>query len=521
MKRYSYYLLSLTILFISSCSNNKFEQLNAVNQLIEQDRLDSAEIKLDEVDFTAFKNKQDVAYYNLIRCKLDYRQYRSQDSDTLINFSINVFQKTDNDSLLAESFYYKGVQQCEQGQIKEGFSNLLKAERAADNTSNIKLKQKIVEKIAEQYLYSGDGDLAKQYCEKNYNLSVKANNKEWLAYAHILYMVLYYTQGNKVKAKHALEKCEPYIKYVKGEQKSYLYAYIASFMLPDSINKAIEYINKAQEYGKNTNVFFVKSKIHQLQKEYDKSRSCLDSAYHISSSIHDKATITSNISKICESVQDYEGANIYNKQLINLKDSLYKQRQQNNIRGIMAQNEFEHRQFLFRQKISYFIFIIVILVCICVGIYIFFKFRSSKIKAKVLENQLLINLYSDKIKNLNEISSNKNNEVKQLQDKIDNLNHKQSKILYEGKALYENLVEGGTVVTWTKNDYLHFIEYYKLIDFPFVVQLNTDYDHLSPRYQLFEILSHMGKSDTDIERIMGVSNSTIRSTRTRIKSKKL
>ena len=52
MKRYSYYLLSLTILFISSCSNNKFEQLNAVNQLIEQDRLDSAEIKLDEVDFT-------------------------------------------------------------------------------------------------------------------------------------------------------------------------------------------------------------------------------------------------------------------------------------------------------------------------------------------------------------------------------------------------------------------------------------------------------------------------------------
>ena len=158
---------------------------------------------------------------------------------------------------------------------------------------------------------------------------------------------------------------------------------------------------------------------------------------------------------------------------------------------------------------------------ICIGIYIFFKFRSSKIKAEVLENQLLINLYSDKIKNLKEISTSKNNEVRQLQEKIENLNHKQSKVLYEGKTLYENLIAGSTVVTWTKKDYLHFIEYYKLIDLPFVVQLDTDYDHLSPRYQLFEILSHIGKNDVEIERIMGISNSTIRSTRTRIKSKKL
>lgn len=521
MKKLNYCLLGLIIFLNYSCSNGKFEQLDVVNQLIEQEQLDSAEIKLDEVDFTEFKSKQDVAYYNLIKYKLDYRQYRPMDSDTLINFSINVFQESDNDSLLAESYFYKGAQQCEQNQVKEGFSYLLKAEKVAENTSNISLKHKIVEKIAEQYIYSGDIDLAKHYCEKNYGLSVKANNKEWLAYAHILYMMLYYTQGNIVKAKQSIDKSEPYIKYVKGEQKSYFYANIANSMLPDSIQKATKYINKAMEYGKSSYVYFVKSKINLLQNEYDKSRACLDSAYLISNSLNDKATVTYNISRICESIQDYENANKYNKQLILLRDSIYKQRQQNNIRGIMAQNEFEHRQFLFHQKISYFVFTTLILICICIGIYIFFKFRSSKIKAEVLENQLLINLYSDKIKNLNEISSNKNNEVKQLQEKIENLNHKQSKILFEGKALYESLVEGSTIVTWTKNDYLHFIEYYKLIDLPFVVQLDTDYDHLSPRYQLFEILGHMGKNDSDIERIMGISNSTIRSTRTRIKSKKL
>ena len=246
MRKYKYYLWGLLLLLIYSCSHSKYEQLSSINQLIEQDQLDSAEIKLDEVDFTEFNNKKDVAYYNLIRCKLDY---------------------------------------------------------------------KIIERIAEQYIYSGDYDLAKQYCEKNYGLSIKANNKEWLAYAHMFYMILYYTQGNKVKAKYSLEKCEPYIKYVKGKQRSYFYANIASFMLPDSIQKATKYIYHALENDKNSYGFFVKSRIHQLQKEYDKSIAYLDSAYIFSRNINDRATITSNFSKLCESIKDYERANKYNKQL--------------------------------------------------------------------------------------------------------------------------------------------------------------------------------------------------------------
>ena len=95
MRKLNYCLIGLIILLNYSCSNGKFEQLDVVNQLIEQEELDSAEIKLDEVDYTVFKSEQSVAYYNLIKHKLDYRQYRPMDSDTLINFSINVFQKSE------------------------------------------------------------------------------------------------------------------------------------------------------------------------------------------------------------------------------------------------------------------------------------------------------------------------------------------------------------------------------------------------------------------------------------------
>ena len=58
MRKYKYYLWGLLLLLIYSCSHSKYEQLSSINQLIEQDQLDSAEIKLDEVDFTEFNNKK-------------------------------------------------------------------------------------------------------------------------------------------------------------------------------------------------------------------------------------------------------------------------------------------------------------------------------------------------------------------------------------------------------------------------------------------------------------------------------
>ena len=41
-----------------------------------------------------------------------------------------------------------------------------------------------------------------------------------------------------------------------------------------------------------------------------------------------------------------------------------------------------------------------------------------------------------------------------------------------------------------------------------------------PKYIFFAVLEHEGKSDEDILRIMGISESTLRSTRSRINSKK-
>ena len=91
----------------------------------------------------------------------------------------------------------------------------------------------------------------------------------------------------------------------------------------------------------------------------------------------------------------------------------------------------------------------------------------------------------------------------------------------DGESLYNHLLIGGSVSEWTNDQIRALIEHYKLQNYPLVHSLETDYDNLPLNHILFEILLDMGKSDSDIQRMMNITQTTIRSYRFRIKNKKL
>jgi DNA-directed RNA polymerase specialized sigma24 family protein len=110
-------------------------------------------------------------------------------------------------------------------------------------------------------------------------------------------------------------------------------------------------------------------------------------------------------------------------------------------------------------------------------------------------------------------------EIDQLQRRIDKLQADHTGMLARGKQRYEAICQGGTTVQWTRDDFVNYMEYYKMLDLAFVNELRSGYDRLSPKYMFFAAMEHQGKTDEDIMRIMGVSESTLRSTRSRIRSK--
>ena len=54
----------------------------------------------------------------------------------------------------------------------------------------------------------------------------------------------------------------------------------------------------------------------------------------------------------------------------------------------------------------------------------------------------------------------------------------------------------------------------------FVDSLDSEYDTLSPKYQFFLVMEHLGKTDKDIMHIMGLADGSIRSIRSRINKRR-
>ena len=113
--------------------------------------------------------------------------------------------------------------------------------------------------------------------------------------------------------------------------------------------------------------------------------------------------------------------------------------------------------------------------------------------------------------------------LNEAEAKLDVMKKEQTKssLYNDGESLYNHLMIGGVTYEWTSEQIRTLIEYYKLQNYPLINRLESEYDNLPLNHILFEILVDMGKSDQEIQRIMNISQTTIRSYRFRIKSKKI
>ena len=144
--------------------------------------------------------------------------------------------------------------------------------------------------------------------------------------------------------------------------------------------------------------------------------------------------------------------------------------------------------------------VIGVLLLVLVGIIIYYRRKVDLLQGQLNDAENELNI--------------RNRQLKESEEK--------GKSLYkDGEALLNHLMIGGSTTGWTPEQIGVLIEYYKIQNYPLVHSLETDYDNLSQNHILFESLVDMGKSDTEIQRMMNVSQATIRSYRFRIKNKKL
>ena len=112
-------------------------------------------------------------------------------------------------------------------------------------------------------------------------------------------------------------------------------------------------------------------------------------------------------------------------------------------------------------------------------------------------------------------------QISKLEAKINKLESKETKAVSNGKKCYDHVLMNHTILHWPEQNFLDFFDYYTLIDFPYVSLLKEDYCNLTPYQSFFMILvNRMNKDEAMTGRILNISNSSIRSMKSRINMKK-
>ena len=262
------------------------------------------------------------------------------------------------------------------------------------------------------------------------------------------------------------------------------------YLEEDSIDKANDIWNKALKQTNNNKTSLVKNSIFKAMRQQSLEQ------------------------------QDYLQANALADSILFGLESLYEVQKEEQLAEIQAKYDKETAVRDLREKYMGFGLWVLALTAIIIAFLGYKSRQGMKAKKELAESKIQLDAYTKKAAELESSGKASASGIKKLHDKINDLTHRHSGILAKGKELYEAIESGSTTVRWSKEDFINYLEYYKLHDLPFVSEMENDYNRLSPKYIFFAVLEHQGRSDEDIQRIMGVSDSTLRSTRSRINSKK-
>ena len=516
-KVFFFLIVSITF-YLCSCGNKTQQQLAYVDSLLNKELQDSAQRQMNCISRSAIHDDETRAYYNLLATRLLYREDKPIRNDSLIDFSISYYRKSGNSARLAECDYYKGGICEDRGNTKEAIDYLKKGEYLAKGLKDLNIIHKIDELLASVNENHNEYAISLHYAKKALALSRKAHNANWTANALQYIAVDYNNLGKNDSALTYFDQAKNLIKYTSPSTQADAYSNLAAIFSNTNPALAKEYILKAERISHNSTTYLVLSDLYERHMKYGQAMAMLDKAWSIAPLDHRpwilkrKAEIYSKEGKHIESEKLYRKA-------YNLRDSVNSITREKDLSKLQLDYAYQIRSLHTKQILYHAITTIIGIILMVLLIIFYQKYRFHKGKQIVMEKQALINLYQGQIIKLTQNGENTKKKIAELHLKINQLAKDQTDVYHQGKQLYDDLRNGGTTVSWGKDDFARFIEYYRLDHLELINSIEARYDNLSSKNIFFLILQEENTSNDRIMKIMGISAGAIRMINHRIKMK--
>lgn len=539
-------------LFIVSCSQNEIcSSLKTAEDII-NDNPDSTLSILREIDNDALKDNQLKALYGLLYTSANIKKQKVPDNDSLIDYSIQFFENNNDSYHLADSYYYKGMMSYAKKQLEVSAHYLKKAESLSIKYGYSRITNKIYERLSYLNYITDNKALTLEYSKKYLNSSIELKDRTLISRAFVMVASSYAAVNLSDSAYYYLESGLRYIDGVDSVLKADILVDVGEMYyekgdLDLSENNALQ----SDSIHPNPHAKMLLGKIEYQRGDRIKAKKYWDHALSIND-VKVKKELYKIVANYYAETGNYDDAYVISLKLDSLNDTINissKTVQELQLKYDRAKSESE-----LYQKILYAL-VIAFLASIC--FLTFLRFHQRRVRSynstintltnknetykseiesfseKVNMYQHEIGLYVSKVSNYEEeISKNiekikllktsdrsKQKEIDELKDNISTFYKSIMSELQKGYTIYEIIKNRKPIVHYSDEDLNSLVDFYKIINNKVFSGWLERYTPLSVRQYVFLILEDLGYDDYDIADVLGVSDTTVRSTRSRIKKK--
>lgn len=527
MKRLPYIILSLVAAAVVACSHGPHQrQLAQVDSLMTQSLRDSAWHVFKQIDPDMLGDEAQRMYYNALKCELRQQAvparslHFDEPYDSLLNRCIDYYQKAGDPRNLVRAYLNKGKYLLDERQLHNQASPYLKlAEESLPKAHDVRLSYQTYEALATLNYYSGNEDLAMDYSYKTLACAEQSGSHHQMTYACNHLVVLYLARREPDSVRKYSDRSMSILSQMPPKDRSFALANLGSiYMGNHQLDSAQAYFERAQSELPQPFINQRLAEISYMRGDRIQADTLWAKALH-TNDLRSRVEVYQSMVGMKHDGGDDRGTADAAIKLLELKDSLVQQMQTAEVQEIQLKydKEVEHRK-LDRFMMWSLVAALALVAMIAAGVIYHIR-RVNRAKEKMMRDQVLINDYQRQIEQLESTGQGASKDIKTLQKKIDNLKSEQTEKLSEGRELYQRVVDGESTVAWSKDQMQKFIEYYKVVNLPFMLQMEHDYTRLSSGNRFFLILQDMGMSDDEMTRVLGVSDGALRTTRSRLRQK--
>jgi len=539
-------------LFIVSCSQNEIcSSLKTAEDII-NDNPDSTLSILRGIDYEALKDNHLKALYGLLYTSANIKKQKVPDNDSLIDYSIQFFENNNDSYHLADSYYYKGMMCYAKKQLEVSAHYLKKAESLSIKYGYSRITNKIYERLSYLNYITDNKALTLEYSKKYLNSSIELKDRTLISRAFVMVASSYAAVNLSDSAYYYLESGLRYIDGVDSVLKADILVDVGEMYyekgdLDLSENNALQ----SDSIHPNPHAKMLLGKIEYQRGDRIKAKKYWDHALSIND-VKVKKELYKIVANYYAETGNYDDAYVISLKLDSLNDAINissKTVQELQLKYDRAKSESE-----LYQKILY---ALVIAFLTSIGLLTFLRFHQRRVRSyystintltnknetykseiesfseKVNMYQHEIGLYVSKVSNYEEeISKNiekikllktsdrsKQKEIDELKDNISTFYKSIMSELQKGYTIYEIIKNRKPIVHYSDEDLNSLVDFYKIINNKVFSGWLERYTPLSVRQYVFLILEDLGYGDYDIADVLGVSDTTVRSTRSRIKKK--